>query len=95
MCRFCNDQGKARVLYLEFPFFHEGAEPETGLKLARLNLRADQEPDPDAVEEENVWNICAVTTEGSMSSIAYYCPRCGRQLTEFSSTAAFDEVTHD
>jgi hypothetical protein len=50
--------------------------------------------DPEC-EKEEIWNVCSVTSEGTMSSIAYYCPRCGRMLTEHESALDFDEVTTD
>lgn len=94
MCKFCDVTDRDDENLVELPYFHEGEQPNTGLKLIRANFKGLIE-DKLADEVGEVWNICSDTIEGSMTTFIYYCPRCGRQLMNYPDPSVFNEISNE
>ena len=92
MCKFCDVTGRDNEILVELPYFHEGKYPDTGLRLVRANFKGVVS-DELAREVGEVWNLCSDTTEGSMTTFIYHCPRCGRQLMQYTDPSVFDEIS--
>ena len=92
MCKFCDITGRDNENLVELPYFHEGEQPNTGMRLIRANFKG-LVSDELAEEVGEIWNLCSDTTEGSMSTFIYYCPRCGKQLMKYTDASVFDEIS--
>ena len=94
MCKFCDVNGRDDENVVELPYFHEGEAEDTGIRLVRVKFNGLI---PDALAEEvgEVWNLCSDTAEGSMNTFIYHCPRCGRQLMNYTDPSVFDEISSE